>query len=68
MSTLPPACGRTLAVGTTLLQLCAAARLNLSQIGQIMSRPLVGIGEERSELEKLASRALVRGGGGGGLH
>ncbi|CAL8468513.1 g8053 [Coccomyxa elongata] len=44
---------RTLEVATLLLQRCAAAGLTLAEIGAAMSRPLVGIDEEASELERL---------------
>ena len=52
---------RTLQVATTLLKRCAAAGLNLSEIGTIVSRPLVGLDEDPSDLEKMctAVRELV---------
>ena len=37
-------------------QACAAAGLSLSEIGAVMSRPLVGIEEEPSELERICLR------------
>lgn len=46
-------CLRTLEVATLLLQKAAAAGLSLHEIGQVMSRPLVGMDEELSELEKI---------------
>ena len=39
------------------LQAGAAAGLSLSEIGSVLSRPLVGMDEEPSELEKLCSAA-----------
>ena len=48
---------RTLQVATTLLQRCAAAGLNLSEIGTIMSRPLVGLDEDPSDLENMCAAA-----------
>ena len=48
---------RTLQVATALLKRCAAAGLNLSEIGTIISRPLVGLDEEPSDLEKLCTAA-----------
>lgn len=52
---------RTLQVATTLLKRCAAAGLNLSEIGTIASRPLVGLDEDPSDLEKMCTtvRELV---------
>ena len=52
---------RTLQVATALLKCCAAARLNLSEIGTIVSRPLVGLDEDPSDLENMctAVRKLV---------
>ena len=47
---------RTLEVSTTLLKICCAAGLNLSEIATVISRPLVGIEEEPSELEKLCAQ------------
>ena len=46
---------RTLQVATALLKGCAAAGLNLSEIGTIVSRPLVGLDEEPSDLEKMCT-------------
>ncbi|KAK9828648.1 hypothetical protein WJX72_001297 [[Myrmecia] bisecta] len=43
----------TLEVATVLLQMCAAAGLTLAEIGTVVSRPLVGLDEEPSELEKI---------------
>ena len=48
---------RTLQVATTLLKHCAAAGLNLSEIGTIMSRPLVGLDEDPSDLENMCAAA-----------
>jgi hypothetical protein len=52
---------RTLQVATLLLTRCAKAGLTLSEIGGVASRPLVGLDEEASELEKacLAAREVV---------
>ena len=44
-------------VATALLKRCAAAGLNLSEIGTIMSRPLVGLDEDPSDLEKMCAAA-----------
>ena len=38
------------------MQACAAAGMSLSEIGAVMSRPLVGIEEEPSELERVCLR------------
>ena len=46
---------RTLQVATALLKRCAAAGLNLSEIGTIVSRPLVGLDEDPSDLEKMCT-------------
>ena len=46
---------RTLQVATALLKGCAAAGLNLSEIGTIVSRPLVGLDEDPSDLEKMCT-------------
>ena len=52
---------RTLQVATALLKRCAAAGLNLSEIGTIVSRPLVGLDEDPSDLENMCTtvRRLV---------
>lgn len=50
-------CLRVLQLTTVLLQRAAAAGLTLAEIGTLMSRPLVGIGEEPSELERVAAAA-----------
>ena len=47
---------RTLEVSSTLLKLCCAAGLTLSEIAMVISRPLVGMEEEPSELEKLCAQ------------
>ena len=44
---------RTMEVSTTLLKKCAAAGLSLHEIAEIMTRPLVGMDEEKSDLEKI---------------
>lgn len=51
---------RTLQVATALLKGCAAAGLNLSEIGTIVSRPLVGLDEEPSDLEKMCTAVLEK--------
>jgi len=50
-------CLRTLVVSTTILKKCAAAGLTLHEIGSVYSRPMVGIDDEPSELEKLCTDA-----------
>mmetsp|Transcript_15386 Transcript_15386/g.46445 ORF Transcript_15386/g.46445 Transcript_15386/m.46445 type:complete len:1132 (+) Transcript_15386:545-3940(+) len=54
---LRPECGRILQVSTALLQAGAAAGLSLSEIGNAMSRPIVGMEEEPSSLERLCMKA-----------
>lgn len=44
---------RLLEVSTRLLKTCAAAGLNLAEIGSVMSKPLAGFDDEPSELERL---------------
>ena len=44
---------RILELATLLLQECAAAGLTLSEIAGVMTRPMIGIDEEPSELENL---------------
>lgn len=46
-------CLRALSVSTRLLQRCAAAGLTLADIGALCSRPLVGMEEEPSQLERV---------------
>ncbi|KAL3138016.1 hypothetical protein ABBQ38_005252 [Trebouxia sp. C0009 RCD-2024] len=46
---------RTLQVATALLKRCAAAGLNLFEIGTIVSRPLVGLDEDPSDLENMCT-------------
>ena len=46
-------CLRTLSISTRLLQRCAAAGLTLADIGALASRPLVGMEEEPSQLERV---------------
>lgn len=48
---------RTMEVSTTLLKKCTAAGLSLSEIAEIMTRPLVGLDQEKSDLEKLCLEA-----------
>ena len=55
---LPRASTRLLQLTTAVLQRAAAAGLCLADIGALLSRPLVGIGEEASELEKIVNAAL----------
>ena len=47
---------RTLEVSSTLLKLACSAGLTLAEIATIISRPLVGMDEEASELEKLCQQ------------
>lgn len=46
---------RLLEVATTLLKRCAAAGLSLSEIAAVVTRPLIGLDDEPSELEKLCA-------------
>ena len=59
---------RVLEVCTTLLKACAAAGLTLAEIAGVVTRPLIGMEEEPSELERICfnARAEVRWGGGQG--
>jgi len=57
LPTLPIECSRVLEVATQLLQRAAAADLCLAEIGMFVSRPLVGMQEEPSELERLCLSA-----------
>lgn len=50
---------RVLEVSTTLLKKCAAAGMTLSEIAGVMTRPLIGIDDEPSELEKLCHTARL---------
>mmetsp|Transcript_39674 Transcript_39674/g.112545 ORF Transcript_39674/g.112545 Transcript_39674/m.112545 type:complete len:669 (+) Transcript_39674:213-2219(+) len=50
-------CLRMLWLSTVLLKRCAAAGHTLSEIGEVYSRPLVGMDEEPSELERLCMAA-----------
>ena len=50
-------CLRVLTVGSTVLKRCAAAGLTLAEVGAALSRPLVGMDEEPSELERLCWEA-----------
>lgn len=54
---------RVLEVCTTLLKACAAAGLTLAEIAGVVTRPLIGMEEEPSELERICfnARAEVRG-------
>ena len=47
---------RLLEISTTLLKRCAAAGLSLSEIAAVVTRPLIGLDDEPSELEKVCSR------------
>ena len=47
-------------MATILLKKCAAAGLNLFQIASVASRPIVGMDEEPSELEKACLFARQR--------
>jgi hypothetical protein len=46
---------RLLEVSTTLLKRCAAAGLSLSDIASVVTRPLIGLDDDPSELEKLCA-------------
>ena len=46
-----------LEVCTTLLQACAAAGLTLAEIAGVVTRPLIGMEEEPSELERICFNA-----------
>ncbi|GMH39317.1 hypothetical protein BSKO_07215 [Bryopsis sp. KO-2023] len=46
---------RTMEVSCTLMKLCAAGGLSLNEIGEIVSRPLVDVDGNESELEKLCA-------------
>lgn len=48
---------RVLEVCTTLLQACAAAGLTLAEIAGVATRPLIGMDEEPSELERICFNA-----------
>ena len=48
---------RVLEVCTTLLQACAAAGLTLAEIAGVVTRPLIGMEEEPSELERICFNA-----------
>lgn len=50
---LRESCLRMLWISTLVLKRCAAAGMTLSEIGTVYSRPLVGMDEEPSELERL---------------
>ena len=46
---------RLLEISTTLLKRCAAAGLSLSEIASIVTRPLIGLDDDPSELETLCA-------------
>lgn len=48
---------RVMELATLLLQECAAAGLTLSEIAGIVTRPMIGIDDEPSELEKMCWKA-----------
>lgn len=50
---------RVLEVSTTLLKKCAAAGMTLSEIAGVMTRPLIGIDDEPSGLEKVCNTARL---------
>ncbi|GAB4817134.1 hypothetical protein N2152v2_004180 [Parachlorella kessleri] len=52
---------RCLEVATAVLKKCAAAGMTLAEIAGVVTRPLIGMDEEASELEKIceAARAAV---------
>ena len=54
---LRPESLRLLEVSTTLLQKCAAAGLSLAEIAAVVTRPLVGLDEDASDLEKICYTA-----------
>lgn len=49
---------RLLQVTTALLKKCATAGLSLNEIANVVTRPLIGLDEEPSELEKICFAAL----------
>jgi hypothetical protein len=49
-------------VATALLKACAQAGLCLAEIGAVVSRPLVALGEEPSELEKVDTHKALGSG------
>lgn len=48
---------RVLEVSTTLLKRCAAAGLSLSEIATVVTRPLIGLDDEPSQLENICMAA-----------
>ena len=50
---------RLLQVTTALLKKCAAAGLSLSEIAGVVSRPIIGLDEEPSQLEKICFEARL---------
>jgi len=63
---LPRSAGRLVQLTTAVLQRGAAAGLCLADIGALMSRPLVRIGEEPSAMEGWVEHALAAAAAGGG--
>ena len=59
LPSLRPGCGRLIQLTTRTLQAAAASGLCLADIGSLLSRPVVRIGEEPSPLEKLVEASLV---------
>jgi hypothetical protein len=59
LPSLRPGCGRLIQLTTRTLQAAAAAGLCLADIGSLLSRPVVRIGEEPSQLEKLVEASLA---------
>lgn len=61
LPSLRPDCLRLLEVTTTLLQKAAAAGLSLAEVAAVATRPIIGMEEEASELERIcfAARAEV---------
>lgn len=55
---------RVLEVCTTLLKECAAAGLTLAEIAGVVTRPLIGMEEEPSELERICFNARAEVGRG----
>ena len=56
---LRPGCGRLIQLTTRTLQAAAAAGLCLADIGGLLSRPVVRIGEEPSPVERLVESTLA---------
>ena len=59
LPSLRPGCGRLIQLTTRTLQAAAASGLCLADIGSLLSRPVVRIGEEPSALERLVEASLL---------